>query len=513
MKNLLSIKIIIPLLVGFIQLKGQNQIPIIDQCFTTFENHVLTIVYDLEDLEESNLLVQCRVLNYQTFEILPFKKMEGDVGTMVQKGPNKMIKIEFEPSQISGNEILIQLSAHDGQPLNIQDLIQQIDTQKISAQLKLLQGKRNNTTDPAFMAQTRLYLQNTFQSYLPSRILSGNLPGTALVNYEANQWGHQTPEKIQILDAHYDSYGVSPGADDNGSGVAGVLEAMRILSQYYCSKTIRYVLFDLEEAGLIGSLFYLNNQLRPVDKIENCINFEMIGYYSETENSQDLPTGFNLVFPEAYNQVIANKRKGDFITNTGNTNSKLLYQKFAQSAQDYVSNLKVISLEVPGNGSLVPDLRRSDHAVFWDKNIPALMITDGANFRNKNYHTAKDSIHYLNFEFMRRVIQTSVATLAELAGIEHAASKSIVMSLNTTTSNPNAKFPQIIYNNSQIIVLSDEEELGFELKVIDSQGRILHHIKINEAIQLISTPEPAGVYFIETILKNKNKKTSRIFIH
>jgi Zn-dependent M28 family amino/carboxypeptidase len=78
------------------------------------------------------------------------------------------------------------------------------------------------------------------------------------VNYVADQYGMNNPEEIYVVDAHYDGVSISPGADDNGTGVVGVLEAMRILSKYSTNKTIRYALFDLEELGLVGSNVYLS---------------------------------------------------------------------------------------------------------------------------------------------------------------------------------------------------------------------------------------------------------------
>lgn len=299
------------------------------------------------------------------------------------------------------------------------------------------------------------------------------------------------------MDAHYDTYNQAPGADDNGSGVVGVLEILRILSTYECKRSIRYLFFDLEEAGLIGSNIYLNNQIGKSDIIKSVINFEMIGYYTDKPNTQDLPAGFNLLFPDAYNEVINNQRRGDFITNVGNTNSSSLIASFKNAAQTHVNSLKVISLEVPGTGTIVPDLRRSDHANFWDKNIPALMITDGANFRNKNYHTVRDSIQYLDLNFMSAVIKASIATLIDLAGAEHATS--IDLSYQNPNSNQTPKNDVLKINIFQKVlsIQNIRESNHLNWNIYNTEGHLIKdNHSGNDPVHIDLNHIPPGVYYL-----------------
>ncbi len=480
-------------------LKGlTNGIPELDQCHAEYKNGILEVFYDLSDEEESRIRVSCKVFDPSDHSLIAIDQMEGDVGPMVPTGANRSIRIRFANPAALPSEIRVHLSAHDGEPIQVADILREVSESSLQNNLLSIQGKRHVVNDPAFMEKARQILRDYSSAHLPTKVLNGTLPNYQVVNIEGNQWGAESPNLIQVIDAHYDTYGISPGADDNGSGVTGVMEAMKVLSKYYCKKTIRYLFFDLEEAGLIGSLFYLNNQRLPADRIENCINFEMIGYYSELDNSQDLPAGFNILFPNEFNQIIANKRRGDFITNTGNTLSKNLTQVFSNSGKNFVPELKIISLEVPGNGSVAPDLRRSDHAMFWDKGIPALMITDGANFRNKNYHTPRDSAHLLNFKFMSQVVQTSIASLIELAGVEHATAKTLDLRLETSVEEDLKGMPGLSYYQGMLTITTAGTGSEFNFRLFDLEGHLIREKRLNpdEEIQW-QVDGPPRIHFIQ----------------
>ena len=122
-------------------------------------------------------------------------------------------------------------------------------------------------------------------------------------------------DSVLILGGHYDGVNISPAADDNGSAVLGVLEAAKILSQYNFKRSVRFLGFDLEELGLLGSKAYTTNGIYGYEKIKAMIDFEMIGFFSNRNNSQTFPNGFNLLFPSQYNQVAADNNRGNFINN------------------------------------------------------------------------------------------------------------------------------------------------------------------------------------------------------
>ncbi|MBK6352802.1 MAG: M28 family peptidase [Saprospiraceae bacterium] len=513
-------QIFILLFLCIFQVLRANSIPELEQCLINrIGSDKIEVLYELKDQDNQELEIRCKVFwanGIQAHQEITNLNFSGDFGFPINPGANKKVTIQTSNPNGFQGEIRIILSAYDRENIDISDILNQINVTRFENDLLTLQGKRNAVTDPAFLQKSRTYLTEQMAAHLPVTELKSTVPQYTCINYESNQWGTDLPGKIQIVDAHYDSYGQSPGADDNGSGTAGVLEILRVLSKYAAKKTVRYLLFDLEESGLVGSNIYLNNQINKKDTVESVFNFEMIGYYTEKENTQDLPTGFNFLFPEAYNQVIANKRKGDFITNVGNTNSKKLIEIFANACKNYVPSLKYISLEVPGTGSMVPDLRRSDHANFWDKNIPALMLTDGANFRNKNYHTPKDSLHYLDLAFASNILKATIASLIEVAGIEHGTSKNFTLS--EQTRNDDQIFSQTrlnIYQGKLWIECPAFCE-SFKLTLINQQGQICIQKIIKEDgsdRKIVDLGHlPGGLYFA-TLSKGSRTKTIKCLLN
>ncbi len=507
-------------LIGFYcHVFSQNQIPkIIKKNITinTTDNKI-ELDFDVNDPDNEDLDIQCRI-----YHISPSKKYEeiipqfinGDIGLPIKQGSNKHISIYFDLAANQSNLILI-LSAYDRESLDIKALLSQVSPEKLKEHLTHIEGKRN-TSDPTFYNAARNYITKQTENFLPVKTLQTTSPPYTCINYESTKIGTDNPSNIIIMDAHYDSAPISPGADDNGSGVVGVLEAIRILSDYSFKKSIRFLFFDLEELGLVGSNVYVNSQLDKRDSIKGVINYEMIGYYSEVTNSQVFPNGFNVLFPEAYNLVVANNNKGDFITNVGCTNSAYLKNAFELNAKIYVPDLKVISIEAFGTGTITPDLRRSDHAIFWDKNIPAVMITDGANFRNKNYHTAKDSLGYLNFDFMANVVRAAIATMIDWGEIEHGTSIEIPVDLPLASDNL-SKNPYCVYSlHNQIFIKSNVDRNNVRFELFDATGNLVCFENLflhSSYLTSFNCPDlKPGIYFF-TILFANELQTQKIFIN
>lgn len=479
---------------------AQNQLPELNQCLVIKSGDGLEVQYDVSDTDNAQLEIKCKVFSNSTtnkYAEIPIQMITGDIGFPVSIGNNKKLTIRFVDPSILPSDIIVHLTASDREVLNIADILNQVNVQRIDSTLNVLQGKRNVTTDPIFLNKSRDYIKSQSKAFLQTNELAFSTPQYSCINFEATKWGYQNPEQIHIVDAHYDTYNQAPGADDNGSGVVGVLEILRILSTYECKRSIRYLFFDLEEAGLIGSNIYLNNQIGKSDIIKSVINFEMIGYYTDKPNTQDLPAGFNLLFPDAYNEVINNQRRGDFITNVGNTNSNSLIASFKNAAQTHVNSLKVISLEVPGTGTIVPDLRRSDHANFWDKNIPALMITDGANFRNKNYHTSRDSMQYLDLNFMSAVIKASIATLIDLAGAEHATSIDLTYQNPNSNQAPKNESPKIKIFQKVLSIQNIRESNHLNWNIYNTEGHLIKdNHSGNDPVHIDLNHISPGVYYL-----------------
>lgn len=417
------------LLTQFGIISAQNQAPVILSMNANIDwpNQNLTIQYTVEDAENDPLEVSLFFSKDggKTYSLSGTVPATGDIGFPITPGGAMLHTINCDVQTLIGiaSNFTVKLVADDKQPIDILSIVNEVDSVRLRADLEFVQGVRHRTAGTAHLNAVRDSMKHLFSEYglyseeqtfnytggYTGRNIIGSNPGTAQA------------EKVVIVDAHYDSVSNAPGADDNGSGTVGVWEIARLLSRYPAKKSMRFIGFDLEEAGLIGSIRYVTNGIPSGDQIDAVLNFEMIGYYSEEPNTQELPTGFNLLFPDAYAQVQNNQNRGDFLTNVGNVNSATLTAQLQAAATQYVPALKVVSLNVPGNGQLASDLRRSDHAPFWDGGYKALMLTDGANFRNPCYHTPSDTLDgKLSFTFMSNVVKATLATVATLVELQHA---------------------------------------------------------------------------------------------
>ena len=206
-----------------------------------------------------------------------------------------------------------------------------------------------------------------------------------------------------ILGAHLDSVPGSPGADDNASGVAVLLEAARLLAGARVRLPVLFCAFNLEELNMIGSICFAKNLKAAGAKIEAMISLEMVGYTDSKPGSQKYPFGLSAFYPD----------RGDFIGVIGNWNSASLLRRFVRQMRQ-VQALPVETLSVPGNGGLIPAVRLSDHSPFWDAGYPALMVTDTSFFRNPHYHGSTDTLETLNLNFMAQITEGVIRALLAL---------------------------------------------------------------------------------------------------
>jgi hypothetical protein len=299
------------------------------------------------------------------------------------------------------------------------------------------------------------------------------------------------------------------------------MEAVQILSRYPFKKSIRFIGFDLEESGLVGSARYVSQGIPAGDQIEGVFNYEMIGYYSDQPNTQTLPQGFPILFPAASAEVAANQYRGDFITNVGNTASQPLAMLFSNAAQQYVPDLKVLTLDVPGTGTIAPDLRRSDHAPFWDAGKQAIQLTDGANFRNMCYHTPSDTLDgKLNMRFLSNVVKATIAAMVQLGGIQHGDWATTTFQSNVSVS-PSAPICDIYaYQQPNI-----RDELAIEvracafseawLELYDMKGALILDQQAtlpDSGIYPVLLPKlPEGVYVLK-IRTNAGTQAQKILL-
>ena len=227
--------------------------------------------------------------------------------------------------------------------------------------------------------------------------------GKTYKNIVAEKKGIISPHRVLILGAHYDTVPGSPGADDNASAIAVLLEVARNIQAVPLDSTVRWIAFCLEEYSYIGSTHYAESLKKGREEILGVISLEMIGF---TGPRQDYPPYLN---PKYYPNV------GDFIAIIGNERSKELLERVCQSFKTHIPQLPLEFIMVPGNGERMEEVRLSDHSSFWDQGISALMITDTAFLRNPNYHLPSDRMETLNFEFMKKVAIGVYYSVVELA--------------------------------------------------------------------------------------------------
>lgn len=219
-------------------------------------------------------------------------------------------------------------------------------------------------------------------------------------NVIAEKKGTTRPDEVVLVGAHFDAF--YAGADDNSSGVSAMLEIARVLANQKTERTLRFVGFDLEEFGLVGSTRYVESG--GAEGLVAAIVFDCVGFSSE---SQSGILGFPL------------PAVGDFLGVVANGQSESLAREIALLASRQ-QGLKTEVALAPGSGGwpMTGDLMRSDHAPFWLAGAPALFLTDTANFRNPHYHTADDHLDTLDPAFLAKVTKLSVAATAYWAQVK-----------------------------------------------------------------------------------------------
>jgi len=206
-----------------------------------------------------------------------------------------------------------------------------------------------------------------------------------------------------LIAAHYDGVPGSPGADDNATGVAVLLELARIFATEPTKYPIRLVAFDMEEAGLLGSKEYVNKLQREKQKLRLMMSLEMLGYCDSNPGTQEYPAPIlKKFYPDT----------GDFIALVGNL--KTFPDLFRLRNSFRKSGTKSEFLPVPNNGKIVSATRRSDHAPFWDAGYRAIMVTDTSFLRNPHYHNPSDKVNTLDLDFLTGVCRGLEAGIREL---------------------------------------------------------------------------------------------------
>jgi Zn-dependent M28 family amino/carboxypeptidase len=299
---------------------------------------------------------------------------------------------------VSGCRITqMPLRSYDGQlsPLSTEEVETRDRLALHTAYLASTIGERNRWQAGSLHATTAYIRTQLEQSSFTVTEHSYADDGHVVANLEITVPGKPDEKQTVIVGAHYDTVRGSPGANDNATGVAALLELAHLLRQSHLRKTVRMVFFVNEEPPFfqtesMGSSVYARQLGRDHVDVSAMISLETIGFYSNAPGSQKYPPILSLFYPS----------RGNFIGFVGNTASRDLVRNAIRKFRE--------STRFPSQGIAAPDswpgIGWSDQWSFWQEHYPAIMITDTAPFRDGYYHTPNDTADHLNLENMARVV-------------------------------------------------------------------------------------------------------------
>jgi Zn-dependent M28 family amino/carboxypeptidase len=284
-----------------------------------------------------------------------------------------------------------------------------VSQDRIRAHVARLAGEigERNVFKPAALHAAADYIRSEWtgmgyevaiQRYQAARVLSENI--------EVTRTGRSRPREIVLVGAHYDSVQGSPGANDNASGVAALLEISREFARLSPECSVRFVAFVNEEPpffywGQMGSMVYAKAARARGDDIRLMVSLEMLGYYSDDPGSQRYPAPLKFFYPD----------RGNFIAFVANLRSRAPLRRLVRAFRAH-SDFPAESL---ATFEFIPGVAWSDQLSFWRQGYRALMVTDTAFYRYAHYHTALDTPERLNYPAMTRVVTGLQQAFAEVA--------------------------------------------------------------------------------------------------
>jgi Zn-dependent M28 family amino/carboxypeptidase len=292
----------------------------------------------------------------------------------------------------------------------LQTAVGAVSAERIGDHIAALEGVRHPSADPQALERAARYIEGHLAGLgyeLEARRFRFKGDGHLYRNIIATPPGAGAGNERVLVLAHYDTVAESPGADDNASGVAVLLELATVLRPVRFRHTLQLAAINLEEPPPrpAGSLALARTARREGWSIAAVVNLESVGY-GGSDVAQQTPEGLPIRLPAT----------GDFIGIVANRRSAALAERIAEAARNPRVALPQVTLVVPGNGEAVMHTRRGDHASFWDNGFSAVMLTDTANFRNPHYHRPSDSLATLNLGFAAGVCRVVATAVGDVAG-------------------------------------------------------------------------------------------------
>ncbi len=283
------------------------------------------------------------------------------------------------------------------------------DTRKLHRHVKHLTVEIGSRSIREYdrIEETKEYIVDCLEAF-------GYVPGFQTFTYNRKKYsniiasikGAKLPGEIVIFGAHYDTASGTPGADDNASSVAVLLEIARALKDFSPDRTLKLIFFVVEEPPIfkseqMGSYIYAKQAKERNENVTAMICLEMLGYYTNEKDGQTYPFPMmSRIYPSTPN----------FVAIVSNLNSRDLAEKVKNS----LKATSRIPVEASTAFSFVPSIDFSDHQSFWKMGYPAVMITDTAFYRNPNYHTATDTIDTLDFDKMTDLLKGLIQAAKDL---------------------------------------------------------------------------------------------------
>ncbi len=282
-----------------------------------------------------------------------------------------------------------------------------VDPQRLEAHVRYLavECRPRDWSSPAGLAKAGAYIEEVFrQSGGRAWKQTFEARGGTYTNYGVT-FGPESGPRL-VVGAHYDACGDLPAADDNASGVAGILELARRLGSHPPTSRVDLASYTLEEPPFfrtqdMGSAHHARSLVTEKAEIRAMISLEMIGRFEDKPDTQHIPFPLSFLYPD----------RGNFIAIVGRLSDISLTRRI-KSAMQTATPLPVRSLSGP---RWIPGVDFSDHHPYWDRGYHAVMITDTAFNRNRDYHTEGDTPEKLDYRRMAQVVQGAEWAMREIA--------------------------------------------------------------------------------------------------